>query len=120
MASKKIIAVVDDDVAIREAMDDLLRSLGYECRTYSSAETFLSTRTSRIKCIFLDVRMNGMSGLELQRQLVLAGDDTPIIFMSSYCDPKTTKLALSNGARAFLPKPVDFDALLVELEAALG
>lgn len=120
MASKKLVAVVDDDVAIREAIDDLLRSLGYECRTFSSGEAFLSGQTDDISCILLDVKMTGMSGLELQRRLVLAGNSTPIIFMSSYHDTRTTALALANGAQAFLPKPVDFDRLMAQLQIALG
>ncbi|WJH41499.1 response regulator [Aliirhizobium terrae] len=119
MASKKIVAVVDDDVAIREAMDDLLRSLGYECRAFPSAEEFLSHDTTNVDCILLDVNMTGISGLELQRQLNSSGRQTPVIFLSSYNDERTVAAAMANGAQAFLSKPVEFDSLMTQLETAL-
>ena len=115
------IAVVDDDQAIREAMDDLVRSCGYQCNTFASAEEFLaSDMRSSFACLLLDVKMPGLSGLELQARL---GEDPlrpPVIFITSYKDDMTRNTAMKGGAFAFLGKPVDTNALIERLEAAIA
>ena len=116
-----IIAVVDDDQAIREAMDDLIMSFGYECRLFSSAEEFLKfEEQAAIDCIVVDVKMPGLSGIELQSELNRLGSHPPMIFVTSYEDERTRNAALNGGAFAFLRKPVNIGALMGCLESALG
>lgn len=116
-----IIAVVDDDLAIREAMDDLIRSFGYECRVFSSAEEFLDfDPRSAIDCMVVDVKMPGLTGIELQAELNRRQSRPPMIFVTSYEDERTRNAALNGGALAVLRKPVDIGALIGCLETALG
>ncbi|MCM2402666.1 response regulator [Rhizobium sp. S153] len=115
------IAVVDDDLAIREAMDDLIRSFGYECRVFSSAEEFLDfDPRSAIDCMVVDVKMPGLTGIELQAELNRRQSRPPMIFVTSYEDERTRNAALNGGALAVLRKPVDIGALIGCLETALG
>lgn len=115
------IAVVDDDLAIREAMDDLIRSFGYECRVFSSAEEFLDfDPRSAIDCMVVDVKMPGLTGIELQAELNRRQSRPPMIFVTSYEDERTRNTALNGGALAVLRKPVDIGALIGCLETALG
>lgn len=114
------IAIVDDDLAIREALNDLVRSCGYESRLYPSAEEFLAEGDRKaIDCLIVDVKMPGLSGLELQDVLRREPDCPPIMFMTSYDDVRTRAAAFAGGALAFLSKPVKVDELLTHLEAAL-
>ncbi len=122
MSHEPLIAVVDDDEAIREALDDLLKSAGFRCQPFGSAEDFLA-RADRadIACIILDVRMPGLSGLELQERLNAAGGvRPPILFMTSYADAATRSRALGGGARDLLGKPVDDHILIESLNAAIA
>ncbi|CDZ55220.1 response regulator transcription factor [Neorhizobium galegae] len=115
------IAIVDDDQAMREALDDMVKSCGYESRLFSSAEEFLSLeQRDSIVCMLLDVKMPGLSGLELQALLNTEPPKPPIIFMTSYHDERTRSAAMEGGALAFLGKPVEFDCLIAALEKALG
>lgn len=122
MSNAPLIAVVDDDEAIREALDDLLRSVGFRCRCFVSAEDFLALadRTG-IACIILDVRMPGLSGLELQDRLnAEGGGHPPILFMTSYADETTRLRALGGGACDVLGKPVDAHVLIASLNRAIA
>ncbi len=115
------IAVVDDDAAIREAMDDLVKSCGYECRLFASAEEFLAFEPrSAINCMVVDVKMPGLSGIELQAELNKHPERPPMIFVTSYEDERTRKTAINGGAFAFLGKPVDIEKLIGCVELALG
>ena len=115
------IAVVDDDQAIREAMDDLVKSCGYECRLFASAEEFLAFEPrSAIDCMLVDVKMPGLSGIELQAELSKHSGRPPMIFVTSYKDERTRNKAFNGGAFAFLGKPVDIEKLIGCLESALG
>ncbi|MBP2300689.1 response regulator transcription factor [Azospirillum picis] len=115
-----LIAIVDDDQAIREALDDLLQSAGFRCLPFASAEDFLAhADLGGIACIVLDVQMPGLSGLDLLDCLNLAGGHPPIVFMTSYADEATRSRALAAGARAVLGKPVDGYILLDSLAASL-
>ena len=121
MSEASTIAIVDDDQAIREALDDLLQSCGYQSRVFASAEAFLSEadRTT-IDCMLVDVKMPGLSGIELQ---ALLSDDParlPMIFMTSCKDERTRSAVMDGGAFAFLAKPVDVTQLMYTLEEALG
>lgn len=121
MSSVPIIAVVDDDQAIREAMDDFIMSFGYESRLFASAEEFLDAHTqAQIDCIVVDVKMPGLSGIELQSELNRRGGHPPMIFVTSYADDRTRNAALSGGAFAFLRKPVNIGNLMECLESALA
>jgi FixJ family two-component response regulator len=116
-----VIAVVDDDPAIREAMDDLIMSFGYECRLFVSAEQFLeSKQQADIDCIVVDVKMPGISGIELQSELNRRGNHPPMIFVTSYQDERTRNAALNGGALAFLGKPVNIVSLIGCLESVLA
>ncbi|QFY64019.1 response regulator (plasmid) [Rhizobium grahamii] len=120
MAPVPTIAVVDDDQAIREAMDDLVKSCGYECRLFASAEEFLAFEPrSAIDCMLVDVKMPGLSGIELQAELNKRSDRPPMIFVTSYRDDRTRNNAMNGGAVAFLGKPVDIEKLIGCLESAL-
>ncbi|WP_395455929.1 response regulator transcription factor [Azospirillum melinis] len=122
MSNAPLIAVVDDDEAIREALDDLLRSVGFRCRPFVSAEDFLARADwTGIACIILDVRMPGLSGLELQDRLnAEGGGHPPILFMTSYADETTRLRALGGGARDVLGKPVDAHVLIASLNRAIA
>lgn len=120
MPNLSLIAIVDDDIAIREALDDLMKSLGYESMLFESAEEFLKfSPRSAIDCMVVDVKMGGMTGIELQSRLNSELDRPPIIFMTSFYDERTRTSALDGGALAFLGKPVDLALLIKHIESAL-
>ena len=115
-----LIAVVDDDAAIREAVQSLLRSVGLRVEGFASALDFLqSGRLPDTACLIVDVRMPRMSGLELQQQLSTAQCPRPIIFITAHGDAETRARALRAGAVAFLDKPFREEDLLRAVEAAL-
>ena len=113
-------AIVDDDDALRTSLDNLIRSVGFRAQGFSSAEAFLrSNHVHETACLILDIRIAGMSGLELQRQIVAANWQIPIIFITSHVDDEARARALAAGAVAFLYKPCREDDLLQAIEAAL-
>jgi len=115
-----LIAIVDDDDSLRTSLDDLLRSVGFRAQGFSSAEAFLRSNQARdTACLILDVRMPGMNGLALQRQMVAANWQLPIIFITSHVDDDVRARALGAGAVAFLYKPCREDDLLNAIDAAL-
>jgi FixJ family two-component response regulator len=115
------ISVVDDDESVREAISDLMDSMGLRTEVFSSAEEFLnSDGVSQTTCLIVDVRMPGMSGLELQSHLKAAGFRTPIIFISAHDDGEAKSRALAAGAIDFLNKPFSEDALLGAIRASLN
>lgn len=120
MSHTSTIAVVDDDQAIREALDDLIQSCGYQSKLFASAEEFLAfDDRATIDCMLVDVKMPGLSGIELQQILNGEPEKPPMIFMTSYRDERTRTAAMEGGALAFLGKPVEFDSLINYLEIAL-
>jgi FixJ family two-component response regulator len=115
-----LISIVDDDDAVRNSLDDLIRSIGFRTQGFPSAEAFLSSNQSRdTACLLLDVRMPGMNGLDLQRQIVAANSQIPIIFITSHADDDARARALEDGAVAFLYKPFREEELFNAIEAAL-
>ncbi len=87
MSEVPVISIVDDDDALRNSLDDLIRSIGFRTQDFCSAEAFLSSNQARnTACLILDVRMPGMNGLELQRQIVAANWRIPIIFITAHSD----------------------------------
>lgn len=120
MSSIPTVAIVDDDDAIRDALDGLIQSLGYHSARFASAEEFLaSPDRAGIDCMITDVHMPGLSGLELQDRLNAEGCKPPTIFMTSYHDESTRSRAMDGGAYCFLSKPVDDEVLIACLNAAL-
>ena len=116
-----LIAIVDDDDALRSSLDNLIRSVGFRVQGFSSAEAFLqSQHASETACLILDVRMPGMNGLELQRQLGAAHWCIPIIFVTAYADDDVRARALAAGAVAFLSKPCREEDLLTAIDTALS
>jgi CheY-like chemotaxis protein len=117
---RALISVVDDDESVREAVDSLLRSAGFEVAVFASAEQLLSwNRLHEVQCLILDVRMPGMTGLELQRRLAAGNSRIPIIFITAHGDEAAKGQALRAGAAAFLRKPFNEQALLTAVRSAL-
>ena len=120
MPKVPLIAIVDDDDSIRNSLENLIRSFGFGAQAFPSAEAFLSWRQARdTACLILDVRMPGMNGLDLQRQMTLENWRVPIVFITSHADDHAKARALEDGAVAFLYKPCREEDLLNAIEAAL-
>jgi FixJ family two-component response regulator len=120
MPGVPLISIVDDDDALRNSLDDLIQSLGFRTQGFPSAEAFLSSTQARdTACLILDVRMPGMNGLDLQRQIVATKWTVPIIFITSHADDDARGRALQTGAVAFLYKPFREQELLNAIDAAL-
>jgi FixJ family two-component response regulator len=116
----KLIAIVDDDELMRNALQGLLKSAGLPARTFASAEEFLqSGQQDQTACLIADIRMPGMSGLELQAKLNAARCRIPTIFITAHGDSKMRMQALRAGAVEFLAKPFDDEVLLGNVRAAL-
>ena len=121
MAKPPLVSVVDDDESVREALPDLLREFGFAVEAFSSAEAFLeSGAVSRTKCLVLDIRMPGMSGLDLQRELVQRRQPIPIVFITAHGDETLRPRLIAGGAVDCLLKPFSETALLEAVNAALG
>ncbi len=121
-----LVFVVDDDLSMREALSSLIRSIGLQVETFASAAEFLArlpappARLERPACLVLDVRMPGMSGLELQRELGRAGSLLPIVFITGHGDIPMTVRAMKAGAVEFLPKPFQDQDLLDAIAQSLA
>jgi FixJ family two-component response regulator len=111
---------VDDDQSVREAFENLISSVGFEVKLFASAEDFLDSDTPlQTDCAILDVRLPGISGLELQQRLTANGQSIPVIIITAEGDDKTQDQAVAAGAIAFLEKPVKEEVLLAALDSAL-
>jgi len=117
---RPIVSVVDDDESVRESLPDLLNEFGFAARAFSSAESFLSSDcVDKTTCLILDVMMPGMTGLDLQQELMRRGKKIPVIFITAQKDEGLRARALKQGAVRFLNKPFSDTALLDALNAAL-
>ena len=115
-----LVYVVDDDDALRDALRFLLESAGYSAEAYAEAEQFLAVpRLAPGSCLILDVRMPGMSGIELQRELARRGSPLPIIFLTAHGDVPMAVGAVKQGAFDFIEKPFEDERLLRLVEEAL-
>jgi FixJ family two-component response regulator len=115
------IAIVDDDELMRGALQGLLREAGLPARAFASAEEFLgSSAQHSTSCLIADIRMPGMSGLDLQARLNAEQVRIPIIFITAHADERVRILALRSGAVELLAKPFDDEALLESVRAALS
>lgn len=116
----KLIAIVDDDDSMRSALQGLLKSAELPAQSFASAEEFLkSGQHQQIACLIADIRMPGMSGLELQAKLNAEHCRIPIIFITAHGDEKMRMQALRAGAVEFMAKPFNDEALLESVRAAL-
>jgi FixJ family two-component response regulator len=116
-----LVAIIDDDELIRGALQGLLREEGLPARAFASAEEFLrSGAQHRASCLIVDVRMPGMSGIDLQARLSEEHIRVPIIFITAHGDERLRKQTLRAGAVAFLTKPFDDEVLLRNVRVALG
>jgi len=114
-----MIVIVDDDDAVREAMQCLLDCRGYIVSIFVSAEEFLTSEFSNTSCLITDLQMPGLSGLDLQDLLIAGGHRIPIIFITGHPDENVRANAMKAGAVAFLSKPVNSRHLVDHLEKAL-
>jgi FixJ family two-component response regulator len=116
----KVVAIVDDDEVIRDALHGLMRAAGFPALAFASGEEFLNSgELDRVACLIADIRMPGMSGLELQSELKKDHHTIPIIFITAQGDEKMRMQALRAGAVKFLTKPLDRGVLLDSVRAAL-
>ncbi len=119
-AEAPLVLIVDDDEAIREALTDLLRSVGIEAKSFGSTRELLDAAPSdRPGCLILDVRLPGLSGLDLQAQLARSGNTRPIIFMTGHGDIPMSVRAMKAGALDFLTKPFRDQDMLDAVAAAI-
>ena len=120
MSRVPLIAIVDDDDALRTSLDDLLQSVGFRVHGFASAEAFLQAQPApETACLLLDVRLPGMNGLALQRQLGVTHWRIPIIFITAYADDNMRAHALAAGAVAVLSKPCREADLFHAIDVAL-
>lgn len=117
----QLVAIVDDDEDVRNAVHAVLKSAGLSPRSFASAEEFLgSGKRSETACLISDIEMPGMNGLELQARLAEDGGRIPIIFITAYGNTRTRTRAMKAGALDFLEKPFDDEILLERVRTALG
>jgi two-component system response regulator FixJ len=120
MKKNPVVMVVDDDSGVRNAMRSLLKSVGLESMLFASAQEFLAAyQPAQPGCLVLDIRMPGMSGLELQQQLNLRGAVVPVIFMTGHGDIPMAVEAMQHGAFDFLQKPFRDQDLLDRIQRAI-
>ena len=116
----KLVAILDDDDSVRSALQGLLKAVGLPAQAFTSAEEFLNSgQQHQIACLIADIRMTGMSGLQLQAKLNAERCKIPIIFITAHGDAKMRMQALRAGAVEFLAKPFDDEVLLDSVRAAL-
>lgn len=118
--NSRLIAIVDDDESLQKALQDLIESAGLSALCFGSAEQFLDSEARyKAACLIADIRMPGMSGLELQAKLKAEGFRIPVIFITAHGDAEMRTLAMDEGAMEFLTKPFNDAVLLGLVHAAL-
>jgi FixJ family two-component response regulator len=114
------VAIVDDDESVRDTMKDLLDSIGLSTAAFDSAESFLQSKGKcAVQCLVADMRMPGMTGLELHGHLAAAGTPIPTVLVTAYPDERVRSRALEMGVICFLAKPFSAEDLLACIETAL-
>ena len=120
LKNSSLIVLVDDDQSVREALENLISSVGFEVKLFASAEDFLdSDAPANTDCAVLDLRLPGISGVELQRKLVADGQSIPGIIITAQGDDQARAEAAAVGAIAFIKKPFKEAVLLAAIESAL-
>jgi FixJ family two-component response regulator len=118
--NRPTVFIVDDDAGVRDSLAMLLELKGFRTRTFAAAEAFLAEyRPEWPGCLVLDLRMPGMTGLELQADLARRGSTLPVIIITAHGDVATTRSALKGGAVDFIEKPIDDEVLVAAIAAAL-
>jgi FixJ family two-component response regulator len=121
LSRNQVVAIVDDDRSVREALADLLQVEGFPARTFEDGPSLLADPAiDEVACVITDLRMPGMNGLELQRRLRARAPSLPIVVITSSADEKLQARATAEGALAWLSKPVSDAELLACLRSALG
>ena len=120
MATHSLVSVVDDDESVRESLPDLLREFGFAAEAFSSPEEFLASDSlERTQCLILDIAMPGMSGPDLQNELIRRQKRIPIVFITAHADKAVRPKLMAQGATECLFKPFSDTDLLAALKAAL-
>jgi FixJ family two-component response regulator len=119
MHAGPLIVVVDDDRSIRNAMQDLLNSAGFRTSTFEDAKSFLRSARANVACLITDMRMPGMTGLELHEQLATSGNGIPTIIVTAHPDELTRQRARQAGVASYLAKPFPPDELLETVRKTL-
>ena len=120
MVIGSLVSVVDDDESVRESLPDLLREFGFAVQAFASAEEFLASNfVSQTKCLILDIAMPGMSGPDLQTELLRRRQKIPIVFITAHADQNIRPSMLERGAVECLLKPFSDTSLLDAVNAAL-
>jgi FixJ family two-component response regulator len=116
-----VVSVVDDDISVRRSLDRLMRSAGLDVNLFASAEEFLnSTQPRKADCLIFDMRLPGISGIDLHRHLLARSYNVPVIFITAHgSDEEARSEAASDWTVAYLIKPLDGDELLDAVDAAL-
>ncbi|MGZ7056751.1 MAG: response regulator transcription factor [Candidatus Angelobacter sp.] len=115
-----LIAIVDDEALVRMSLERLVKSAGYRCQSFASAEDFLQFgNREATDCLILDLMLPGMTGLDLQRQLADEGFQIPIVFISAHDSPRERARAIQGGAITYLVKPFDGQDLLEAVHSAV-
>jgi FixJ family two-component response regulator len=119
-SNSRLVAIVDDDQSVQNALKDLMESAGLSARSFGSAEEFLeSDERTQTACLVTDISMPGMSGIELQTTLNAQGSRIPVIFITAHGEGKMKMQAMKAGAVGFLSKPFDDEVLLEKVQLAL-
>lgn len=117
----RLVSIVDDDESLRRSVKNLLTSVGFHVETFASAEAFLqSAHRADTRCVVLDLRMPGMSGLDLLMHLAATGSPIPVVILTAHSDDEARRRMLQAGAVAFLGKPFHGEALLGAVRRALA
>jgi FixJ family two-component response regulator len=117
----RLVSIVDDDESLRRSVKNLLTSVGFQVETFASAEAFLqSAHRADTRCVVLDLRMPGMSGLDLLMHLAATGSPIPVVILTAHSDDEARRRTLQAGAVAFLGKPFHGEALLGAVRKALA
>ena len=120
MTKHRLVLVVDDDPSILGAVARLLKVRGFDTKVFNTVESFLDrANLCDATCLVLDIHLNGMSGIELWRQLMLSGIELPVIFITANDSETTRKAAMEAGCVAYLPKPFPTKLLIDAIETAL-
>ena len=121
LKAKPIVALVDDDLRVRESLESLIESAGFTAWVFARAEDFLGgSHLAGTSCLITDVRMPGMNGIDLQRRVRLVRPELPIIFITAHHDEDVEQRAIAEGAAFFIRKPFDAGELLRATRLALG
>jgi len=120
IGTRSVVSVVDDDESVRESLPDLIRQFGFCARAFSSAEAFLASESiGETRCLLLDIAMPGMSGPDLQQELIRRRQEIPIVFITGTGDHTVRLRVVAMGAVACLSKPFTETALFNAIKAAL-